>query len=70
MLVQIFQCSRKVAGIWRKLHYEEVHDLQYQCHQIEEEDEVIRTCDVHGGDEKHITNFNWKISVEGTTWGS
>ena len=26
-------------------------------------------CGVHGGDEKHIQNFSWKISVEGTIWG-
>jgi len=31
---------------------------------------VTSACGVHGGDEKHIPNFSWKISVKGTTWDS
>jgi hypothetical protein len=31
---------------------------------------VTRICGVHGGDEKHVLNVSWNISLEVTTWGS
>jgi hypothetical protein len=58
-----------VAGGWRRLHKEELHNLDASPNVIR----VIKsmwmgTCSTHGGDKKYIQNFGWKTWREDIMW--
>jgi hypothetical protein len=62
--------AEQVAGGWRKLHSEELHNLYSSTnngHQIKE-DEMGGACSAHRNDEKCLSNFSWKTWREGNTW--
>jgi hypothetical protein len=72
VLRRIFGPKREeVAGGWRILHNEELHDLYaspnaVRVHQIKE-NEIGGACSMHGIDGKCIQNFGRKTRREETT---
>jgi hypothetical protein len=56
----------EVSVGWRKLYYEEVHNLLSHSHRIKK-NELDEACSMCGGDEKCVYNFRWNAWREETT---
>jgi hypothetical protein len=65
VLRRIFGPKRdEVAGDWRTLHNEELHNLYASSSNFSDqikEDEMDRVCSMHGNDEKCIQYFGRKF---------
>jgi hypothetical protein len=55
----IWTLEGEMAGGWRKLYNEKLHNLNASPNIIKE-DEIGGACSTHGRDEKYIQNFGGK----------
>jgi hypothetical protein len=61
--------TKEVAGGWRRLHNEELHNLYTSKIVLGwKEDMIGQPCRKHGRDEKCIQNFNRKTQGEETSY--
>jgi hypothetical protein len=73
VLRKIFEPKKEeVAGYWRRLHNEELHNLNALPNIITAikitEDEMGGSCRMHERDGKCTQYFDWKTRREETTW--
>jgi len=72
VLGRIFGPKRdEVTGEWRKLHNEELHDLNsspYWGDQIIKKNEMGEACGTNGEQESCTTGFWWRDSWKETSW--